>query len=74
MTRNPRGYVLIINNEEFTPGLPSRPGSDLDCVALKHIFQQLHFIVITETNKTRAVSREYPLIILLSWTKEDVST
>jgi hypothetical protein len=56
MTSNPRGFVLIINNEEFMfPGLPTRVGSRIDCESLVSVFEQCHFKLEVHHNKAREV-------------------
>ncbi|XP_059154838.1 caspase-1-A-like [Physella acuta] len=52
MIHNPRGRVLIIDNEEFCH-LDKRHGTKQDSDALKNIFQQLFFEVCVQYNKTK---------------------
>lgn len=47
----PRGFVLVINNEEFN-AMPSRPGSQKDQESLHYMFQLLGFKISHEKDKT----------------------
>ena len=57
MQSNPRGQVLIINNEKFQE-LKERRGATVDTININNIFEQLHFKVQLEDNLGIAVSAE----------------
>ena len=59
MTSSPRGFCLIIDNEDYD-SLPPRRGSQVDAECLTQLFQQLGFWVIIKKNLGRA-SLEYEL-------------
>ncbi|KAI4885383.1 hypothetical protein NFI96_020334 [Prochilodus magdalenae] len=48
LTRRPRGYCLIINNQNFEKPLQERRGTHKDAEALNKIFTKLHFMVQKE--------------------------
>ncbi|KJH50427.1 hypothetical protein DICVIV_03438 [Dictyocaulus viviparus] len=45
----PKGLCLIINNENFL-SMPRRKGTEIDCVNLKNLFQQLGYNVLIEND------------------------
>ncbi|CAG0899406.1 unnamed protein product [Darwinula stevensoni] len=49
MQSNPRGQVLIINNEKFQR-LKERRGATVDTINFRNVFEQLHFEVQLEDN------------------------
>lgn len=57
MNSNPRGVLLIINNENFNGHLANREGTDVDCMGLKELFQDLGFGVEVRNNLTALVRR-----------------
>jgi len=59
MTSSPRGFALIIDNEEYDT-LPPRRGSHVDSQCLTQLFRQLGFWVVVKRNLGRA-SLEYEL-------------
>jgi len=59
MTSSPRGFALIVDNEEYDT-LPPRRGSHVDSGCLAQLFQQLGFWVIIKRNLGRA-SLEYEI-------------
>ncbi|RWS03430.1 caspase-9-like protein, partial [Dinothrombium tinctorium] len=47
MTAEPRGYCLIINNEDFREcGFQNRNGTNVDAIRLREVFKQLKFSTI----------------------------
>ena len=54
MTSTPRGFVLIINNEEFTDG-EQRTGAQQDGEMLTELFTGLGFKVDMKKNQTGSV-------------------
>ena len=59
MTSSPRGFALIVDNEEYDT-LPPRRGSHVDSGCLAQLFQQLGFWVIIKRNLGRT-SLEYEI-------------
>jgi len=59
MSSSPRGFALIVDNEEYD-ALPPRRGSHVDSQCLTQLFQQLGFWVVLKRNLGRA-SLEYEL-------------
>ena len=59
MTSSPRGFALVVDNEDYDT-LPPRRGSHVDAACLTQLFQQLGFWVILKKNLGR-VSLEYEL-------------
>ena len=57
MTANPRGKALLISNYDFGGVMHDRPGTDIDTVRIRNLFEQLHFSVNVEVDLTRHVSR-----------------
>ncbi|XP_067658661.1 caspase-3-like [Haliotis asinina] len=60
MQKNPRGRVLIINNEDFSTArnekemeLEDRQGSHVDATSLDMLFDQLSFTTVLEKNLTK---------------------
>ena len=54
MKNEPRGRVIIINNEIFTH-LASRDGTDKDQIALENVFTKLGFTCVVYNNLTEQV-------------------
>ncbi|XP_051839750.1 caspase-8 isoform X2 [Antechinus flavipes] len=61
MSSRPRGYCLIINNNNFQRAreekpehkeLKDRKGTDVDAEALKNTFKELHFEIVTLQDRT----------------------
>ncbi|KAL4221291.1 luteolysis [Mactra antiquata] len=52
MESNPRGFLLIINNKEFSADLGVRTGTDIDRDRLKDLFLSLGFYVEVRQNLT----------------------
>nr|XP_019608690.1 PREDICTED: caspase-9 isoform X1 [Rhinolophus sinicus] len=52
LNADPCGYCLIINNVNFSLGLSTRSGSNVDCEKLTHRFRLLHFSVEVKCNLT----------------------
>lgn len=52
METEPRGLLLIINNQEFEGGLSKRDGTDVDCNKLRELFMSLGFGVDVRRNLT----------------------
>ncbi|XP_037642663.1 caspase-8 isoform X2 [Sebastes umbrosus] len=52
LTNKPRGLCVVINNEEFLPGLKDRQGSRQDAKSLDTVFTSLGFNVVTHNNLT----------------------
>jgi hypothetical protein len=67
MESNPRGFVLIINNEEFEGSendSAKREGSENDCESLISIFEQCHFTPEVHRNKSLEVCiRAYVFVL-----------
>lgn len=55
LNADPCGYCLIINNVNFSLGLSTRSGSNVDCEKLTHRFRLLHFSVEVKCNLTSKV-------------------
>jgi caspase 9 len=55
MDSDPRGFLLIINNQDFQRGLSTRDGTDIDCEKLKTLFMSLGFGVDVRHNLTALV-------------------
>ena len=59
MKSNPRGYALVINNENFRNNDDwHRKGSDKDFKNIVELFTQLHFEVIKHKDLGNAVSED----------------
>ncbi|XP_019495386.1 PREDICTED: caspase-9 isoform X2 [Hipposideros armiger] len=52
LNAEPCGHCLIINNVDFSFGLSTRFGSDIDCEKLQRRFRSLHFLVEVKHNLT----------------------
>ncbi|KAM9035491.1 caspase-8 [Sarcophilus harrisii] len=61
MNSRPRGYCLIINNNDFQRAREEKPeykklndrkGTDVDAEALKNTFKELHFEIVTLQDRT----------------------
>ncbi|XP_032970813.1 caspase-9 isoform X2 [Rhinolophus ferrumequinum] len=52
LNADPCGYCLIINNVNFSLGLSTRSGSNVDCEKLTQRFRLLHFMVEVKCNLT----------------------
>ncbi|CAG0894501.1 unnamed protein product [Darwinula stevensoni] len=57
MSANPRGKALVISNSDFHGSMNDRPGTDIDAVKIRYLFEKLHFSVDVEEDLTRQVSR-----------------
>eukprot|EP00057_Strongylocentrotus_purpuratus_P033329 XP_791009.1 PREDICTED: caspase-2-like [Strongylocentrotus purpuratus] len=60
MTSDPRGIAVIINIKNFynNPDLEERTGTDIDCLNLKYMFEELKFEVSVHKNCTAAEIEE----------------
>ncbi|CAG0886273.1 unnamed protein product, partial [Darwinula stevensoni] len=53
MSANPRGKALVISNYDFGGLMNNRPGTDIDAVKIRDLFEKLHFSVDVEKDLTR---------------------
>ncbi len=59
MSANPRGRIVIINNQYFTDGKHHpREGAKTDATLLCELFRQLHFRDVLESDKSAEVSHK----------------
>ncbi|XP_030015541.1 caspase-8-like isoform X2 [Sphaeramia orbicularis] len=59
LSHNPRGWCVVINNENFTgPALKTRKGTQEDTKALREVFTRLGFKVVIENDLTAQQIRD----------------